>query len=65
MACDGLWEVVSDQEAVDIVNEMVKKYDVEKAASKLRDIAYSRGSTDNITVMVVRFLNRYDIETED
>lgn len=62
LACDGLWEVLSDQEAVDIAVDMIKNHDVEKAATRLRDVAYSRGSNDNITVMVLMFLDQYDIE---
>eukprot|EP00536_Pseudo-nitzschia_multiseries_P004759 jgi/Psemu1/188908/e_gw1.82.83.1 len=50
LACDGLWDVIRDQEAVDFVldriaeRELVAKYLVEEA---LR-----RGSTDNVTVSV-------------
>ena len=50
LACDGLWDVFRDQEAVDFVldriaeKELVAKYLVEEALKK--------GSTDNITVSV-------------
>ena len=50
VGCDGLWDVIQDQEAVDFVlkriteKELVAKYLVEEALK--------RGSTDNITVSV-------------
>lgn len=52
LACDGLWDLVTDEEAVNIVSGI---NDPEKAACKLRDIAYTTGSTDNITAIVIRF----------
>eukprot|EP01086_Lenisia_limosa_P005732 TRINITY_DN2310_c0_g1_i1.p1 TRINITY_DN2310_c0_g1~~TRINITY_DN2310_c0_g1_i1.p1 ORF type:complete len:922 (-),score=64.78 TRINITY_DN2310_c0_g1_i1:19-2784(-) len=52
IACDGVWDVMSDQQAVDIVHSVD---DPALAALKLRDIAYSYGSMDNITAMVIKF----------
>lgn len=52
LACDGLWDVVSDQEAVDIV---LQEKDPWVASIKLRDRAYSLTSEDNISVVIVRF----------
>ncbi|MED6207544.1 putative protein phosphatase 2C 59 [Stylosanthes scabra] len=53
LASDGLWDVVSNEEAV----AMIKKIDdAEEAAKKLMQEAYQRGSSDNITCVVVRFL---------
>lgn len=52
LACDGLWDVCSDQEAVDLVRNNPSP----QAASKLLvDHALSRFSTDNLSVMVIRF----------
>lgn len=52
LACDGVWDVINDQMAVDIVHECKEpKY----AASRLRSYAYMCGSTDNISVMVIFF----------
>jgi serine/threonine protein phosphatase PrpC len=47
---DGLWDVFEDQQAVD----MVWKYqnDKENVAKRLITEALTRGSTDNITVVV-------------
>jgi serine/threonine protein phosphatase PrpC len=54
VACDGVWDVVSDQDAIDHVKD---EPDPRIAAMKLRDLAYSRNSTDNISVIVVRITN--------
>ena len=58
VACDGLWDVVDDQEAVDLVRNFVDVSDNteddkrERSARFLIDEALRRGSTDNITVIV-------------
>ena len=63
VACDGVWDVISDQEAVDMVRKYVKqggseagmkKYK-ESAAKMLCQQALNGGSMDNITVLVVWF----------
>jgi protein phosphatase PTC1 len=52
IACDGLWDVCSDQEAVDLVRDVLDPV----AASKLLvDHALSHFSTDNLSCMIVRF----------
>jgi len=50
IACDGLWDVLEDQETLDII---VDEQDPSQAAIKLRDTAYNRGSGDNISVVVI------------
>jgi len=64
LACDGLWDVLSDQEAVDIAMPYVKPgyYDCEQASKRLRDVAYARGSTDNISLMIIRPLTPAEIK---
>mmetsp|Transcript_8281 Transcript_8281/g.14432 ORF Transcript_8281/g.14432 Transcript_8281/m.14432 type:complete len:311 (-) Transcript_8281:176-1108(-) len=55
VACDGLWDVMEDQETVDFVRSHVNnhgKESREKVASFLIEEALQRGSTDNITVIV-------------
>ncbi|GAM28809.1 hypothetical protein SAMD00019534_119850 [Acytostelium subglobosum LB1] len=52
IACDGLWDVMTDEEAMNVVSPID---DPEKACMRLRDQAFARGSTDNISVMVIRF----------
>jgi protein phosphatase 1L len=52
LASDGLWDVVTNEEAVGMVKAIE---DAEEAAKRLMQEAYERGSGD-ITVVVVRFL---------
>lgn len=52
IASDGLWNVLSNKEAVAIVHGIS---DCEAATRKLVEEAFSRGSNDNITCVVVRF----------
>ncbi|EOA90307.1 uncharacterized protein SETTUDRAFT_167210 [Exserohilum turcica Et28A] len=55
LACDGLWDVCSDQEAVDLIRHI---HDPQEASKKLVDYALARFSTDNLSCMVVRFDNK-------
>ncbi|OAX81375.1 hypothetical protein ACJ72_04288 [Emergomyces africanus] len=52
LACDGLWDVCSDQEAVDLIRGTE---DPQLASKILVDHALSRFSTDNLSCMIVRF----------
>eukprot|EP01125_Pyxidicula_operculata_P019852 TRINITY_DN721_c4_g4_i4.p1 TRINITY_DN721_c4_g4~~TRINITY_DN721_c4_g4_i4.p1 ORF type:complete len:442 (-),score=136.78 TRINITY_DN721_c4_g4_i4:25-1350(-) len=52
IACDGLWDVVEDDEAVQIA---LSATNPQEAALKLRDAAFNRESKDNISVMVIFF----------
>ncbi|KAJ2507008.1 phosphatase 2C, partial [Coemansia sp. RSA 2049] len=51
LACDGLWDVCSDQEAIDLVRDT---QDPLQASQTLLNYALSNESTDNITTMVFR-----------
>ncbi|KAF7542956.1 hypothetical protein G7Z17_g11133 [Cylindrodendrum hubeiense] len=51
IACDGLWDVCTDQEAVDLVRNLE---DPITAAKILVDHALNRFSTDNLSCMIVR-----------
>eukprot|EP00794_Sanderia_malayensis_P014061 gene14062-15527_t len=54
LACDGLWDVVEPSTAVQrIDNYLIEGNDKSDAAKMLVDEAKSRGSMDNITVVVV------------
>ena len=66
LASDGLWDVMTNQEAVDMVYEVASSYAsdashvisengglYQEAAEMLAVEAYVRGSTDNIGVCVV------------
>jgi len=50
LACDGLWDVTTDQEAIDLI---LSESDAQKMSEKLLLHALRNGSTDNISVMVV------------
>ncbi|EES04525.1 hypothetical protein BDA96_04G046300 [Sorghum bicolor] len=54
LASDGLWDVVTNEEAVAMVKPI---QDPQEAANKLLEEASRRGSSDNITVVIVRFLD--------
>ncbi|EEF41194.1 probable protein phosphatase 2C 25 isoform X2 [Ricinus communis] len=57
LASDGLWDMVGNQEAVDIVRPLcigVDKPDPLSACKKLVDLSVSRGSTDDISVMMIQ-----------
>ncbi|KAH6603605.1 protein phosphatase 2C [Trichoderma cornu-damae] len=51
IACDGLWDVCSDQEAVDLVRDI---HDPGEGSKLLVDHALNRFSTDNLSCMIVR-----------
>ncbi|GMH08102.1 hypothetical protein Nepgr_009942 [Nepenthes gracilis] len=51
MASDGLWDVVSNEEAVSIIKDTVKEPGM--CSKRLATEAVERGSKDNITVVVV------------
>jgi serine/threonine protein phosphatase PrpC len=62
-ACDGVWDVMTDQEAVDFVLQQMSEVDadgpdlnreLEQCARNLVQAAYDKKSMDNITVIVVR-----------
>mmetsp|Transcript_14692 Transcript_14692/g.36607 ORF Transcript_14692/g.36607 Transcript_14692/m.36607 type:complete len:289 (-) Transcript_14692:520-1386(-) len=52
LASDGLWDVLSNQDATGLIRDIP---DPERAAKKLTEEAYARGSNDNISCIVVRF----------
>lgn len=52
LASDGLWDVVSNDDAVGLIKDIK---DAQVAAKKLTEEAYARGSCDNISCIVVRF----------
>jgi serine/threonine protein phosphatase PrpC len=50
LACDGVWDEIEDQMAVDIVAMEKERY---QGACRLRDYAYLLTSEDNISVIIV------------
>ena len=57
IACDGVWDVVKPQEAIDFVAEKLKDSSLtaEAIAKQLVDHAYDQGSMDNISATIVVF----------
>lgn len=52
LASDGLWDVIPNEDAVSIA---LGEEEPEAAARKLTETAFTRGSADNITCIVVKF----------
>ncbi|CAI0449887.1 unnamed protein product [Linum tenue] len=52
LASDGLWDVVPNEDAISLARS---EEEPEVAAKKLVETAFTRGSADNITCIVVRF----------
>lgn len=55
LACDGLWDFVSEQEAVMAVYQQIAEApgDIEYVSQRLVQLSKLHGSTDNISVIVV------------
>ncbi|KAL6065508.1 protein-serine/threonine phosphatase [Balamuthia mandrillaris] len=55
LACDGVWDVFSNDDAVKVVRKALKRNggDANAAAEALTNEAYERKSTDNISALVV------------
>lgn len=55
VACDGLWDVCEDDEAVELISDVE---DCNEASRILCDYAIKNGTGDNVTVMVVNLNGR-------
>jgi len=58
VACDGLWDTVTPEEATGIVINHLKENqtrdgDLDNLAAKLATVAKEKGSSDNITIIVI------------
>jgi len=55
LACDGLWDFVTEEEAVMAVYEQIAEApgDIEAVSQRLVQLSKQQGSTDNISVIVV------------
>lgn len=54
LACDGIWDVMNSGEAVAVAAAALTE-DAVQPAQALVDEAYARGSTDNLTALVIKF----------
>lgn len=53
VACDGVWDVLSNQEAIDfVINLLSDKSYTGNYAKDLSIYAYNKGSSDNITIII-------------
>ncbi|EFA84379.1 protein phosphatase 2C-related protein [Heterostelium album PN500] len=50
LACDGLWDVVNDQDSIDLI---INETEAQRMSDKLLSSALRKGSTDNISIMVI------------
>jgi serine/threonine protein phosphatase PrpC len=57
LACDGLWDVMDPDDAIRITRGLLyeKMWEAKRAAARLAELAIHLGSSDNVTVIVVRF----------
>ena len=55
LACDGLWDVLSNQDVVNFINEelFINNDKKENISKKLADYAIKKGSTDNISIVII------------
>lgn len=56
LACDGLWDVMTNSEAIDLVRKIYESGEtsVAKMAEEMVDISLEKGSKDNISAIIVR-----------
>ena len=59
LACDGIWDVMSNEEAAKYVLDTVHSgcEDIVELAKDIVDECLTRGSRDNMTALVVAFKN--------
>lgn len=56
LACDGVWDVISDLKACEFVADILRETNEPQiAAKKLCQFAIDNSTTDNVTVMIVKF----------
>jgi serine/threonine protein phosphatase PrpC len=57
LACDGLWDVIDSDDAYRFTRDLLfkKNWSAKGTAGRLAELALHLGSSDNITVIVVRF----------
>lgn len=57
LGCDGLWDVMDADDAARIARDLMfeKGWSAESSAARLAELAIHLGSSDNITVILIRF----------
>lgn len=64
IATDGIWDVLSDQEVIDSINEYSNNDD-EDVARKISQDAISWYSHDNIAILIISFERKGGCEEEE
>ena len=54
LACDGLWDVLSDDQVADVVQTMPESTSALVMAKKLLLMAIKARTSDNVTCMVIK-----------
>ena len=58
IACDGIWDVIENDEAITFLNDIILKEKVEETSEKMAEslihLALKAGSTDNLSAIVVK-----------
>mmetsp|Transcript_10314 Transcript_10314/g.11514 ORF Transcript_10314/g.11514 Transcript_10314/m.11514 type:complete len:1058 (+) Transcript_10314:67-3240(+) len=59
LGCDGLWDVMDPDDVVRVTCGLLfeKKWPARKVAARLTELAVHLGSSDNITIVVIRFIH--------
>jgi len=61
LACDGLWDVLSNESAARFVRErLLKGVNPQTVCEKLVKHAYDIGTNDNVSVIILSFINEYN-----
>jgi len=53
LACDGVWDVLSNEDVVNFINQRKQSQDIQTITEQLVEEAIQKGSQDNITVVIV------------
>lgn len=62
LACDGVWDVMTDQNAADI---FLRSFEPVEAARSIKNEALKRGSTDNVSVICVDLKYRNQTQNDN
>jgi len=52
LACDGLWDVVSNQDAIDFIQDLLNKNFKGNFSKMLCEYALAKGSMDNVSIII-------------
>lgn len=65
LACDGVWDVMSNQEVVDYISSRLEVYsDLKKICEELLETCLAKGSRDNMSVILITFPSAPKVNAE-